>query len=242
MLTVESALVVGGKQIRLAPMGERFEVIATDSAKGLVFVSTTGTDGKKVMVSLPLANVAVVDAVNAVAQAAGAVPQSAIPQPDAQGVYASLDVAKYFKADRAAAAALFGGKPLKVRGAIERASTPVGSDSPVVYFATAQGLPKVKLQLLPAISNNREFYGDGFASHWYYYGWYGSGHRLEYRAAGKGLEARFRYKYGGNATSKAVGDWFPIFTPGDRLIAEGTCKGLMMDVVIEGADMSRDKR
>jgi len=247
MLVSETPLVVAGKILRAAPAGERFEVVATNSGQNQVFVSVAGADGKKGVAALPLANVVAVDA-SAPATAATPAPpsaqQAAAPQPDAQGAYSALDVARFFKADRPAATAQFSGKPLKIQGTVERASTQVGSDGPIVIFATEPGLPKIKALVQPSVSGDREFYKSAVLRNWYYDGWYGSGHKLEFRPAGNGLDARFRYKRttsssSGSSTFKSWSDWFPIFTPGDVLTANGTCKGLMMDVIIEAAEIGR---
>lgn len=272
MLVAESPLTAVGQTVRMAPAGAQFQVVATNAAQGTVFVSIVGADGKKVMASLPLANVVVVDSAPAtadpspapaapappapvqpsptprtVAQSAAPLPTPSpanlAPKPDASGAYAAMDVAKFFKADRAAANAMFSGKPIKVLGSIERAEVQVGSDAPIVLMATSQGLPKIKLQVHPTVSRDREFYRGGRG--WYYDGWYTYGHKLEFRPTNGGLEARFRYKrtssstYGGSSIYRAWSDWFPILTPGDVLTANGTCKGLMMDVIVEAAELNR---
>ncbi len=268
MLVAESPLVAAGKTVRMAPAGAQFQVMATNAAQGQVFVSIVGAEGKKVMASLPLASVVVVDSAPpaasrpspppaapaqpasvppVVARPAGpqpAPPLAAVPpKPNANGAYTAIDVAQFFKADRAAANAMFSGRPLKVHGSIERAEVQVGSDAPVVLMATRQGLPKIKLQVHPVVSRDRDFYRGGRG--WYYDGWYSYGHKLEFRPLNGGLEARFRYKrtssstYGGSSIYRAWSDWFPILTPGDVLTASGTCKGLMMDVILEAAELSR---
>jgi hypothetical protein len=181
----------------------------------------------------------------AVAPAPAPAPSAAsVPKPGPDGCYEALAMAQYFKADRTGAHAQFAGKPLKIKGSVERAEVQVGSDAPIVFLGTAQGLPKIKLQVHPSISRDREFYRMGL--NWYYDGWYGYGHRLEFRPANNGLEARFKYKRtysssGYSGSYKAWSDWFPLFTPGDIIAGEGTCKGLMMDVIIEAADISRPR-
>ncbi len=265
MLMAESPLSSGGQTIRMAPAGAQFQVVATNAAQGTVFVSIVGAEGKKVMASLPLANVVVVDAAAESSPTPAAMPPPppptsspiaakpvappatepalSAPKPDASGAYAAMDVAKFFKADRAAANAMFTGRSLKVRGSIERAEVQVGSDAPIVLMTTSQGLPKIKLQVHPTVSRNRDFYRGGAG--WYYDGWYSYGHKLEFRPANGGLEARFRYKrtssstYGGSSIYRAWSDWFPLLTPGDVLTASGTCKGLMMDVILEAAELDR---
>lgn len=269
LLVTETPLVAAGKTVRVASAGEQFTVLATNAAQGQIFVSLRGADGKAVVAALPIANVVPVDAgsasatppapvapapapVSAPAPApVAAAPQASVsgpPQPGADGSYAALDVAKFFKSDRAAASAHFSGKPLKVRGSIERAEVQVGSDSPIVIFSTAHGLPRIKLQVHPSVSRDAEFYRGARAYNWYYDGWYYTGHRLEFRPSGNGLEARFKYKRtysyssGSSSTYKAWSDWFAILTPGDVLTANGTCKGVMMDVIVEAAELSRPPR
>lgn len=272
MLVAETPLSAAGKTVRMAPAGAQFQVVATNAAQGTVFVSIVGTEGKKVMASLPLANVVVVDSAPATAGSSPSPaaqvppvaaqpspappvvaqpvapqptppPAATAPKPDASGAYAAMDIAQFFKADRAAANAMFSGKPIKVLGTIERAEVQVGSDAPVVLMSTRQGLPKIKLQVHPTVSRNRDFYRGGQG--WYYDGWYSYGHKLEFRPTNGGLDARFRYKrtssstYGGSTTYRAWSDWFPILTPGDALTANGTCKGLMMDVIVEAAELDR---
>ena len=256
LVVAETPLVAAGKTLRSASVGEQFTVLATNVAQGLVFVSLTGADGKAVVATLPLAKVATVDSAVPQGTPAGSVPAASAapapaagpPQPGASGAYAAIDVARFFKADRAAANAHFTGKPIKVSGSVERAEVQVGSDAPVVTFGTAQGLPKIKLQTHPSVSRDPEFYRGARASNWYYDGWYHYGHRLEFRPTGNGLEARFKYKRsysssgGSSSTYKAWSDWFAILTPGDFLTATGTCKGLLMDVIVEAAEFSRPAR
>lgn len=271
LLVTESALSAGGKTIRMAPAGAQFKVVATNAAQGVVFISVVGNDGKSTMASIPIANVVVVDGgqpaataspapapVAPVSQPVGqppapapsqaapapAQPAASAPKPGPDGCYDAVAVAQFFKADRAGANAQFSGRPLKVKGSVERAEVRVGSEAPIVILGTAQGLPKIKLQVHPAISRDREFYRMGV--NWYYDGWYGYGHRLEFRPANNGLEARFKYKRtysssGYSGTYKAWSDWFAIFTPGDIIVGEGTCRGLMMDVIVEAADISRPR-
>jgi len=259
LVVSETPLVVGGKTLRLAAAGEQFTVLATNAAQGQVFVSLAGPDGKAVVASLPLSSVVAVDSSagssvpagtplpGAVANPAAApAPVAGPPKPGADGSYPAVDVAKFFKSDRAAANAHFSGKPLKVSGSVERAEVQVGSDAPVVTFSTAQGLPKIKLQVHPSVSRDPEFYRAGRAASWYFDGWYYTGHRLEFRPSGNGLEARFKYKRtsssGSSSTYKSWSDWFAILTPGDVLIGNGTCKGLLMDVIVEAAELSRPRR
>jgi hypothetical protein len=270
MLATETPLVSSGKTVRVAPAGAQFQVAATNAGQGQVFVSVTNAEGKTVMASLPLANVVVIDSPDASASPApepqapaqsvsvspaapvpaappapAPVTQAGPPQAAADGSYQAIDVARFFKADRAAATAHFSGKPLKVNGSIERAEMQVGSDSPIVILSTAQGLPKVKLNVHPSVSRDREFYRRASALSWYYDGWYHTGHKLEFRPASKGLEARFKYKRsyssssGSSATYKSWSDWFPLLTIGDVLTARGTCKGVLMDVIVESAELAR---
>jgi hypothetical protein len=265
LVVAETPLIAGGKTVRLASAGEQFTVLATNAAQAQIFVSFPGADGKPVVASLALANVVPVDSGSPsgtppptvapapaapIAAAPAATPPPPVvaspPQPGADGSYAALDVAKFFKADRAAANAHFTGKPLKVSGSIERAEVRVGSDAPVVTFATANGMPRIKLQVHPSVSRDSEFYRGARAASWYYDGWYYYGHRLEFRPAGNGLEARFKYKRtyssgSGSSTYRAWSDWFAILTPGDILTGQGTCKGLMMDVIVEAAELSRPR-
>jgi hypothetical protein len=274
LLLTEAPLLAAGKTVRLASSGEQFTVLATNAAQGLVFVSLTGPDGKAVVASLPLANVVPVDASPDSSTPAPATPAASVPpapanpapaaaaatpapppaqpggppKPGLNGVYDAVDVARFFKADRAAANAHFSGRALKVSGSVERAEVQVGSDAPVVTFTTAAGLPKIKLKVHPSVSRDSEFYRGARAMGWYYDGWYHYGHRLEFRAAGSGLEARFKYKRtyssssGGSSTYKSWSDWFSILTPGEVVIANGTCKGLLMDVIVEAAELSRPPR
>jgi hypothetical protein len=255
LIVAETPLVVAGKTLRAATAGEQFTVLATNAAQGQVFVSTTGADGRAVVASLPLSSVVAVDVsagsgapagtpVPGAAAAPAPAPVAGPPKPGADGSYPAIDVAKFYKSDRAAANAHFSGKPLKVSGSVERAEVQVGSDAPVVTFSTAQGLPKIKLQVHPSVSRDADFYRGAKASSWYYDGWYYTGHRLEFRPAGNGLEARFKYKrtYSSGSTYKAWSDWFAILTPGDILTGHGTCKGLLMDVIVEAAELSRPAR
>lgn len=256
MVVVETPLISAGRTLRTAEAGAQFEVLATNATQQQVFVSVPTTGGARVVASLPLSSVVVVDGGAAPGQTPGqnpgtsapvasAPPAAGPPQPDASGAYAAIDVARFFKQDRAAANAHFNGKPLKVRGSVERAEVRVGSDAPVVIFGTAQGLPKIKLEVHPSVSRDREFYRGASAISWYYDGWYSLGHKLEFRPSGNGLQARFKYKRthsystGGTYTYRATSDWFAILTPGDVLTASGTCKGMLMDVIVEAAELSR---
>lgn len=259
ILTTQSPLTMNGQTLHTLEAGQPVTILGEKAASQEAVVSVQLPSGEKVVGMLPQSVIVIVDAAPAAAAPASA-PVAAAPTPtpapivapDLTKVLSPLEIAEYFKKDRAAASALFAGKRVKVSGMMDRAQLETqssgGDKIPVLLFKTAQGIPKVKVRLSPSVANGDTFFQKFKSSlpDW----WWGYASRsIDFRMSGMDqIQARAVYdrsyrttsSYGYSSTTryKSNSDWFTIFAPGEHIEVEATFQGLYMDVEFSGGLVS----
>lgn len=214
ILTVRTPLLQNGAIIRNGEAGETFRVVGVNSQTKTILVSVPSQTGDVRIASVPEANVAAVDPTPSIS----AVPNNPIE---------AKELATQFKNDRTAAQKAYEGKELTITGEIERFETMGGvatGTGPIFFLATGAGLPKVRIALIPGLSNDIPYRR---SVRWWIY----IERKASFRIINDTLQAR---QYSNR------GDFITLLTKGQPVKIRGTCSGMMMDVRIDAAQLLRN--
>ncbi len=232
ILTAPAALLVNGKPPRQLEAGQAVTVLGRKSSTQEVIVRVE-TGGETLVGFLPASAVTSVDGPGAQAPSPAPAPAAIAPPAaapatlDLTATLSAQDVASFFDTRRDDGAAMFTGKTVKIQGVLEKAELGNGTGGqrvPILYFQTAKGLPRVKVQLSPTVSGDSRFYQQfrNMLPDW----WWGYSNRsVEFRASGLDtVEARAVYNASYQSTYsdgssyrskyKSNSPWFKIFGPG----------------------------
>lgn len=203
-----------GALLRNGDAGENFRIVGVNSQTKTVLISVPDQTGNVRVASVPEANVAAVDA------ATPTVEGSSVP-------IEAVELARQFKTDRAAAQKAYTGKELIIKGTIERFETMGGvatGTGPIFFLTTGAGLPKVRIALIPGLSNDTSYRR---SVRWWIY----VERRASFRIIDDTLQAR-------QYTNR--GEFITLLTKGQPVTIRGTCSGMMMDVRIDSAQLLRN--
>lgn len=263
--TASSPITVNGKPVGTVAAGQSVTVLGVQASARQAAVSYQPASGPKVVGLVPLDNLIAIDgpAVNTpapasatttvvptVAQATTAV-AAAIPALDLATPQESIQVAKFFKADKVAAKEKCEGQRFKVKGIIDRLDLDTGSgggDMPILFLRSGTGLPRMKVKLSNSLNSNDVFFRRYQSSipDW----WWGYRDRsLDFRMVGLNeIQVRAVYRYTNttrwsdgttsSSRTRSNSSWFTIFKVGEAVAIEATCKGLYMDVEFENGIMT----
>lgn len=265
VLTAPAALTISGKPPRPLEAGQALTVLGTKSATQEVIVRVEAS-GETLVGILPSAAVTMVDGpVSQASAPASPAPATALPPvPSAPAAPAlnltapipALDIASLFETRREEGAALLTGRTIKIQGVLEKAELGTvagGQRVPMLYFQTAKGLPRVKVQLSPNVSADGRFYQQfrNLLPDWWW--GYSSNRSVEFRSSGlDSVEARAVYNSTYRSTtsegntyrskSKSNSAWFKIFSPGARLQVEAVYEGIHVDVEFQSGLIVTDSQ
>ncbi len=262
--TAASSITVNGKPVGTVEAGQSVTVLGVQASARQAAVSYQPASGPKVVGLVSLDNLIAIDgsAVNtpppapgaavvpAVAKPAAAVAAAVIPSLDLATTLEAINVAKLFKADKAAAKVKCEGQRVKVKGIIDRLDLDTGSsggDMPILFLRSASGLPRLKVKLSNSLNSNDVFfrrYNASIPSWWWSY----RDRSLDFKLAGLDeIQVRAVYRYSNTtrwsdgsssiSRSRSSSSWFTIFKVGEPVSIEATCKGLYMDVEFENGIM-----
>jgi len=261
--TAASPVTVNGKPVGTVAAGQSVTVLGVQASARQAAVSYQPASGPKVVGLVSLDNLIAIDgpAVNTPAPAPGAavVPTvaqttaavaAALPVLDLATPQESIQVAKFFKADKAAAKEKCEGQRFKVKGIIDRLDLDTGSgggDMPILFLRSGTGLPRMKVKLSNSLNSNDIFFRRYQSSipDW----WWGYRDRsLDFRMSGLNeIQVRAVYRYTNTtrwsdgtssiSRTRSNSSWFTIFKVGEPVSIEATCKGLYMDVEFENGIM-----
>lgn len=169
-----------------------------------------------------------------------AAPAPPVTPPDLAKTLPAEEIARFFKADKAAASALCDNKRIKFSGVIDKLELDSASSGsgeiPILYLKTATGLPRLKVKLSNSISTG-DTYFRRFSPYLPGWWWGYSSRALDCKLVGLNeIQGRAVYRSGGGSSVssyRSSSPWFTLFKVGDPVAIEAYCKGLYMDVTFE---------